>query len=219
MAVKNSIMAGMQSPAASPRRGRPPSFDRDTALHRAMEVFWEVGYEAATLSQLKEAMGGLCAPSLYAAFGSKELLFRAALDLYQSSVCQWSTASLALPDTREAIATLLRQAALQYSMPGQPHGCLLDLATFNFSPASAAVRDELRDRRQAGEAALRARLERGVSHGDLPAGTDTAMMAAFYRTVLVGLSTQAQDGATREKLLAIAEAAMFAWAGWARPAA
>ncbi|MBC9207874.1 TetR/AcrR family transcriptional regulator [Roseomonas aerophila] len=202
-----------------PRRGRPPSFDRETALHRAMEVFWAVGYDAATLSQLKEAMGGLCSPSLYAAFGSKEQLFREALDLYQGSVCRWASVALANEDTREAIAGLLRQAALQYSMPDQPRGCMLDLATFNFAPASAPIRDLLRERRHLGEAALRARLELGITRGHLPQGTGTAAMAGFYRTVLVGLSIQAQDGASRERLLAIADGAMFAWDGWLRAAA
>jgi AcrR family transcriptional regulator len=203
---------------SAPRRGRPPSFDRETALHRAMEVFWAVGYDAATLSQLKEAMGGLCSPSLYAAFGSKEQLFREALNLYQGSICQWASAAMAEEDTREAFAGLLRQAAFQYSMPDQPRGCLLDLAICNFAPASAPIRDLLRERRQMGEAALCAKLDRGIDRGDLPAGTDTAAMAGFYRTVLIGLSTQAQDGATREQLLAIAAGAMFAWDGWARSA-
>jgi len=184
-----------------------------------MEVFWAVGYDAATLSQLKEAMGGLCSPSLYAAFGSKEQLFREALDLYQGSICRWASVAMAEDDTRDAFAGLLRQAAVQYSMPDQPRGCMLDLATFNFAPASAPIRDLLRERRQWGEAALRAKLDLGIARGDLKVGTDTAAMSGFYRTVLVGLSTQAQDGAPRERLLAIAEGAMFAWDGWVRAAA
>ncbi|WP_256019051.1 TetR/AcrR family transcriptional regulator [Roseomonas sp. GC11] len=202
----------------TPRRGRPPGFDRAEALRRAMRVFWEMGYEAATLAQLKAAMGGLCAPSVYAAFGSKEQLFRAALELYESETCQWGGAALALPTAREAVAVLLREAALRYTTPGLPAGCLVDLATANFSPASAAVRDALRERRQRGEAALRARLDAAVSAGELPPGTDTAGMAAFYRTVLMGLSIQAVDGTPRETLLAIGEAAMATWARWAAPA-
>lgn len=217
MPVKNSILDGME-PSTPTRRGRPPSFDRDTALRQAMEVFWEVGYEAATLSQLKEAMGGLCSPSVYAAFGSKEQLFYAALQLYQGSVCAWSTQALSIPDAREAVAALLRQAATEYTTPGQPRGCLVDLATLNFAPASAPVRDFLRQQRLAAEAKLLARLNRAVAQGELPPGTDTATMAGFYRTVLLGLSTQAQDGIPREQLLAIAEAAMRSWNSWANPA-
>ncbi len=65
-----------------PRTGRPRGFDKDETLRQALRLFWEQGYEATSLAQLKAAMGGISAASFYAAFGSKEDLFRAALDLY-----------------------------------------------------------------------------------------------------------------------------------------
>ena len=61
------------------RTGRPRSFCTDTALDRAMTVFWRKGYEGASLVDLTEAMG-INSPSLYAAFGNKEGLFRAVLE-------------------------------------------------------------------------------------------------------------------------------------------
>ena len=63
-------------------RGRPRSFDRDAALRAAMKTFWERGYEGASMAALTDSMG-INSPSLYAAFGSKEKLFRACL-LYTS---------------------------------------------------------------------------------------------------------------------------------------
>lgn len=72
------------------KRGRPCGFDREQALRRALDVFWEAGYEGATMAALKEAMGGICAPSMYAAYGSKEALFRSAVELYLSQECQLS---------------------------------------------------------------------------------------------------------------------------------
>lgn len=74
------------------KRGRPCGFDREQALRRALDVFWEAGYEGATMAALKEAMGGICAPSMYAAYGSKEALFRSAVELYLSQECQLSRA-------------------------------------------------------------------------------------------------------------------------------
>src|SRR5437762_7214529 len=65
--------------------GRPREFDRQEALERAMELFWAQGYEGTTLADLQKAMGGITAPSFYAAFGSKEALFREVVDLYKGT--------------------------------------------------------------------------------------------------------------------------------------
>lgn len=89
------------------KRGRPCGFDREQALRRALDVFWEAGYEGATMAALKEAMGGICAPSMYAAYGSKEALFRSAVELYLSQECQLSKGAFALPTACESIAALL----------------------------------------------------------------------------------------------------------------
>jgi AcrR family transcriptional regulator len=50
-----------------------------------MELFWAKGYEGATLAELQRVMGGITAPSFYAAFGSKEALFREAVALYHQT--------------------------------------------------------------------------------------------------------------------------------------
>src|SRR5580704_6384498 len=68
------------------QRGRPRGFNRAHALSQSMEVFWALGYEGATLTALQEAMGGITAPSFYAAFGSKEKLFREAVELYSRTL-------------------------------------------------------------------------------------------------------------------------------------
>lgn len=105
------------------KRGRPCGFDREQALRRALDVFWEAGYEGATMAALKEAMGGICAPSMYAAYGSKEALFRSAVELYLSQECQLSKGAFALPTARESIAALLESAAVSYTTEGKPRGC------------------------------------------------------------------------------------------------
>ena len=66
--------------------GRPRRFDRDEAVQQALHLFWQHGYEATSLAQLKAQIGGgITAPSFYAAFGSKEALFREAVACYLNS--------------------------------------------------------------------------------------------------------------------------------------
>ncbi|HFH3041706.1 TetR/AcrR family transcriptional regulator [Pseudomonas aeruginosa] len=193
------------------KRGRPCGFDRELALRRALDVFWEAGYEGATMAALKEAMGGICAPSMYAAYGSKEALFRSAVELYLSQECQLSKGAFALPTARESIAALLESAAVSYTTEGKPRGCLVDLSTTNFSPANKGVEDYLRDHRRRAARLLRERFARGVADGDVPAGADLDALTSFYSSVLQGLSIQARDGASCQQLLAIGRCAMAAW--------
>ncbi|NSC21995.1 TetR/AcrR family transcriptional regulator [Streptomyces albus subsp. chlorinus] len=194
-------------------RGRPRTFDRDAALEAAMRVFWERGYEATSLAELTEAMG-IRPPSLYAAFGSKEQLFREAVELYERT--EGSATSQALDEAataREGVHEALRRNACRYTEPGKPSGCMVVLAGTNCTPENEPVRELLAKDRRTTEEYLRARADRGVAEGDVPPGTDTATLAAYYATVLFGLSLRARDGAPRTDLLAVADAAMTAWDG------
>ncbi|MGK3988657.1 TetR/AcrR family transcriptional regulator [Sorangium sp. So ce136] len=200
-------------------RGRPRSFDRAAALRRAMEVFWERGYEGTSLSDLTAAMG-INSPSLYAAFGCKESLFREAVSLYnQVEGAAVARAMREAPTARGAVEAMLRGNAEAYVSPGKPSGCMIVLAATLGTQESEAVRCHLAEVRRGAVVELQRRLDRGVVEGDLPAGTDTAALAAFYTTVLQGLSIQARDGASREALLAVVDCAMAAWDALARPRA
>lgn len=193
------------------KRGRPRAFDRAAALRRAMEVFWERGYEGTSLGDLTAAMG-INRPSLYAAFGCKEALFREAVELYGSA--EGSATDRALreaPTARAAVEAMLRGNVDAYLDPKNPAGCMIVLAATLGTPESKGVRDHLAECRRSGQAALQRRLERGVAEGELPAGTETAALAAFYTTLLQGLSIQARDGASRETLNAVVDNAMAAW--------
>ncbi|WP_437733932.1 TetR/AcrR family transcriptional regulator [Sorangium sp. So ce1335] len=200
-------------------RGRPRSFDRAAALRRAMEVFWERGYEGTSLSDLTAAMG-INSPSLYAAFGCKEALFREAVALYtEVEGAATNRAMREQPTARAAVEAMLRGNAEAYVCPGRPSGCMIVLAATLGTPESEAVRSFLAEVRRGAQDELQRRLDRGVAEGDVPAGTDTAALAAFYTTVLNGLSLQARDGASREALQAIVDCAMAAWDVLTRPRA
>lgn len=194
------------------RLGRPRAFERDEALMQAMELFWALGYEGATLSDLQKAMGGITAPSFYAAFGSKEKLFREAVKLYGETQGIPMARALAQGSTaRASIEGLLRAAADSFSQPGKPRGCLLLLGAINCMPANQSVQDHLRGQRAHRQRVIHQRLERGVAEGDLLPGANLSALAAFYTTVVDGMSIQARDGASRKALRAIAGCAMAAW--------
>src|SRR5687768_16620781 len=98
--------------------GRPRSFDRDAALRRAMVLFWERGYEAVSLAELTEQLG-INKPSLYAAFGCKEALFREAIELYSSTEGKHTEQALhEQPSARAAIESMLRNNARSYTTAG-----------------------------------------------------------------------------------------------------
>jgi AcrR family transcriptional regulator len=194
------------------RLGRPRSFDREDALRRAMEIFWALGYEGTTLTDLQKAMGGITAPSFYAAFGSKEELFREAVELYSKTLGVPMMKALAeQPTARASIETLLQAAVEAFCKPGAPRGCLLVLGAINSMPANKSVRDHLRGLRARRQKVMQQRLQRGVAEGELPSGLDYSALASFYTTVVDGLAIQARDGASRKALKFAAQCAMAAW--------
>ena len=194
-------------------RGRPRSFERAAALRRAMELFWTKGFDGASVAELTAVMG-INSPSLYAAFGSKEALFREAVALYGATEGGriWSGLTGA-PTARDAIAVMLRASAVDFSRPGKPRGCLIVLGALHADGANEAVRRDLAKQRAENIVLLRQRLERGVAEGELPPGLDLQAIATFYATVQHGMSIQARDGASRKALIAIADCAMVAWDG------
>ncbi|MGA2420636.1 MAG: TetR/AcrR family transcriptional regulator, partial [Candidatus Acidiferrum sp.] len=139
--------------------GRPLGFDPERALDKALKVFWERGYEGASLTDLTEAMG-IKRPSLYATFGNKEQLFRKVLDRYTAEATGYFKEALREPKARAAMEKLLMSAAEALQQPGQPQGCLMVQGALVCGAESEAVRGELQVRRAAAEGQIRERLAR-----------------------------------------------------------
>jgi AcrR family transcriptional regulator len=195
------------------KKGRPAHFDRDQALRSAMQVFWAQGYEGSTLEDLQAAMGGITPPSFYNAFGSKEKLFREAVNLYVATVGDAPVQVLLQEDkpVRAAVEAMLRLTAECFSEPGLPHGCLLVLGAMNCAPANRGPQAYLQAIRQRAPKVIRQRLARAVEKGELSPGLDLDRIAAFYTTVIHGLGLRAGDGVPRAALMAAVEGAMAAW--------
>lgn len=184
-----------------------------------MLLFWEKGYEGVTLNDLQTAMGGITPPSFYAAFGSKEQLFKEVVALYGRTVGARPAEALEGGETAAAaIEAMLREASRAFCGSDTPRGCLIALGAINCTHASKAVADHLLTLRLQVPGLIRKRLERGVAAGDIPPRADLDAIAAFYATVLHGLAIRAHDGASREALLAAVDGAMAAWPGLMRNA-
>jgi AcrR family transcriptional regulator len=191
-------------------RGRPREFDTENALDAALLLFWRHGYEGTSLSALTQAMG-INVPSLYAAFGNKEELFKKVLDRYIQKPASYLPNSLKESTARAVVEKLFRGAIDMVMSPRHPDGCLLVQGALASGPMGESVTIELTRRRAGAETALRARFARSIAEGDLPSDVDPDKLARYVSTVLWGMSVQASGGATRAQLRETGEMALKAW--------
>ncbi|MFI6435276.1 TetR/AcrR family transcriptional regulator [Streptomyces sp. NPDC050759] len=190
--------------------GRPRGFDADEALERAMMVFWEQGYEGASLTDLTSAMG-ITRKSMYAAFGNKEELFRKALERYTEGPAAYADRALEEPSAREVATAFLAGSVSTTTRPGCPVGCLGVQGALASGDSGRPAHDALIAWRDDGRARLRHRFQRAVDEGDLPPGADPELLARYVMTVANGIAVQAAGGATRSELQQVADVALRNW--------
>ena len=200
----------IKSTPLPPKRGRPLSFDREAALQKAMLLFWRHGYEATSLHDLTSALG-VKPSSIYSVFGDKKRLFLEAVYLYLSGPITSETIIDNAANAREAALGLLHAAAAGFTGKDTPAGCLVASSTISCSEAANDVKEELAEIRRGIEARLRDKVIASVDAGTLPADTNAEALASLTIAVIQGMSTLARDGASRDKLLQLADAAMGAW--------
>jgi len=195
-----------------PRTGRPRAFNRDEAVAAAMHLFWEHGFESTSLAQLRAAMGDISAASFYAAFESKEALFREVVDQY---IASYGQVSESFRDTsispKAAIEQGLRRSARMQTERSHPLGCLLVLSAVTCSPEHNHIQEILAKERQKVRSWLNDCIERAVANGQLPDSTDIAMLVTLFETFLRGISTQARDDVPFEVIDAAITQLMSIW--------
>lgn len=190
-----------------PVAGRPREFDRDVALRRMQTVFWERGYDETSLADLVDATG-LASARLYAAFGAKEAMFRAAIELYEQEEGGFAERALATGSTaRGALRRMFRDAVAVYSTP-TPRGCMVVTATTSCASANADLRDWLQSHRQTRTESIVQRVRDAVAAGELPGATDYRAVGDALAALLHGMSIQARDGVPHRRLIDLIEPAL-----------
>jgi AcrR family transcriptional regulator len=200
----------METREVKRQRGRPAAFDPDNALEKALQVFWTHGYEGASMAELTEAMG-MNKPSIYAAFGNKEELFRKALGKYLSGPVAYIGEAMQQPTARQAVEMLLTKSAELLCGCDSPRGCMIVQGALTVGQGAELIKRELVMYRQGFEAALKKRFDQAKKESDLPAHVDTASLAKYIATVHQGMSVQASSGASKKELLGVVRMVLDNW--------
>jgi len=200
----------MNKPESIGCRGRPREFCVDQALAQALRVFWEKGYDGTSLNDLTDAMC-ITRPSLYAAFGNKESLFRKALDLYEREKLDYIGKALEQPTARGVAEVMLRGSVDNVMSSDQPHGCLGVITSVACGPESQSIREEVVKRGELGKKALIERFNQAKAEGDLPKHIDPEGLMRVLIAMLQGISVQASQGATRSELDHLVDTSLLLW--------
>jgi len=190
-------------------RGRPREFDKEEVLLSALRVFWQKGYEGASLTDLTEAMG-ITRPSLYAAFGNKEALFLQALDLYERDKLAYIGEAIDA-QTARAVAENLLLGAVEVATGGECRGCMGVIASVGCQGAEPSIRDDVNSRTESAKNLIIDRMQQAIDAGEFVIEADAAAMTRYLMAIMQGMSVQAQSGATRAELLQVAESAVLSW--------
>lgn len=181
-------------------RGRPRKFDPDTALHKAMLVFWQRGLSATSLDDLAFAMG-MNRPSIYNAFGNKESLYRLALAQFCGQLDLGIEQALKVePDLRKGLVKFYDQALDVYCGAKPALGCLMICTAPADAIAHPEVRNDLKALMARVDDQLARRITDAIRNGDFPASGDPKLVAKLIQGVLHSLAIRARAGESKSSL-------------------
>ncbi len=204
-------MTAMKTVKKNTKRGRPLSFNRENALHTALQLFWKQGYEGTSIADLVGAMG-IAPPSLYTAFGSKEQLYLEVVDLYLKGPGNFIQHALAhTNDARSFTQQVLSSAANEFTAHAHPPGCIVSSGLLTSATLHNRMAQSMSELRTATLGLIHKRFEEAKDCGELPASTNCHSLARFFGAVIQGMSIQARDGAEAAELHDMASQAMASW--------
>ena len=187
--------------------GRPRQFDRDEALDRAMELFWQKGYGATSMSDLVEHMG-LSKQSLYNTFGDKRALFLEALDRYAERSGHLVAAELHREDIdAQGLRGLFRRIARGMSCSG-PRACMMAATSLEVGAADCEVSARVRAYLEGTRVAFEGAIERCAERGELTCSSSPRAIARHLINTLGGLGVMGRSGATPEEVDEVVDVAL-----------
>lgn len=182
--------------------GPAKQFDQNDALKKALEVFWDKGYEATSMQDLVAHMG-VNRASMYDTFGNKYELFKQSLDAY----CQQSLVNI--KQVLEAPGSPLQNILHYYQLLGSSegvvkhHGCFINNTAVELGPHKPEIADYIRHHWSEVEAVFKSTLDRAVEVGELKADTDTTALARLFNTLVQGLAVSSKVQASPEYLASV----------------
>lgn len=191
-------------------RGRPLGFNHEQALESALQVFWSHGYEGASVMELADALG-IKKPSMYAAFGNKEELFRKVVARYRAGPVAFVREAMNAGTARQVAEEFLTNAAEFLTSKCNSRGCLIIQGALSCGKDSEHIRQELISHRNNYESLLTQRFEKAKTQGDLPQNVISSDLAKYVATIHQGMSVQATSGASKEELLSVIKLALMNW--------
>lgn len=198
-------------PVAKAKRGRPMCFDEQEALHKAMLLFWQYGYEATSISDLTKALG-LTPPSLYRSFGDKAQLFQRCLEYYLAhEACAIDRIFAEAKTAKVAMELFLYENIKQLVQDNKPKGCMLLVSTMNCSEQHVDLQNDIELKRLRIKEKIYQRLLQGQQAGEIAPHVSIQEMTDYYTTVMQGMTFQARDGVGAEQLNQVAAHAMKSW--------
>lgn len=179
--------------------GPSKQFDQKQALVKALEVFWDKGYEATSMQDLVNHMG-INRASMYDTFGNKYELFKQSLDAY----CRQSLVNIkqVLEAPGSPLQNILRYYQLLGSSEGvvRHHGCFINNTAVEMGPHKPEIADQIRHHWVEVEALFKSTLDRAVQQGELKSDTDTASLAKLFNTLIQGLAVSSKVQVSSENL-------------------
>jgi len=202
----NSLLVSTESKTPQ-ARGRPRCFDLDEALDRTLLIFWEKGFQNTSLDEIAEAVG-VKKPSLYAAFGDKEMLFRKVLRRYSDKLSEPLQALDRYDDVREAISALIELGIASGCSDGHPRGCLLASAFADSTLLPPNLAKEVKALVNQADQAVAQRLKKAVRDGQLPPDFDVKGAAKFLVTLMHGIALRIRAGESPTDMQRVKKAAL-----------